>query len=335
MVPDVTSDLRIDPALRSFVADELLPGLDLDPDVVLVGAGRPAGAVRGPDRRAAGPPRRAAGADRRLAPRARAPATWTRYAAFLTEIGYLVPGRRSAARRHRRRPRDRRGAGPAAGGARHRPALRAERRERPLGLAVRRASTAPTCCRSTTSSRPGYDEHRGAQVIAAADGCSTSSSRSPRAATPTSRPTASTTGALVARRRRDTRARRVRGARPHGRCILLRRHGLHVELTIDPEHRVGRQHHADVADVRAGVGGHHDRRPRGLGRHRRRRGQGGRLPHLARPDDRRAHRDVREGRGDRRARRCTATASYTAPDGSRAGAAGALAAARAQLSGTT
>ena len=33
------------------------------------------------------------------------------------------------------------------------------------------------------------------------------------------------------------------------RAVLLRRHGLHVELTIDPEHRVGRQHHAGVADV--------------------------------------------------------------------------------------
>ena len=31
--------------------------------------------------------------------------------------------------------------------------------------------------------------------------------------------------------------------------MLLRRNGLHVELTIDPEHRVGRQHHAGVADV--------------------------------------------------------------------------------------
>ncbi|MDN5749037.1 MAG: malate synthase G [Pseudonocardia sp.] len=32
-------------------------------------------------------------------------------------------------------------------------------------------------------------------------------------------------------------------------ALLLRRNGLHVELTIDPEHQVGRQHHADVADV--------------------------------------------------------------------------------------
>ena len=31
--------------------------------------------------------------------------------------------------------------------------------------------------------------------------------------------------------------------------MLLRRHGLHVELTIDRAHRVGRQHHAGVADV--------------------------------------------------------------------------------------
>ena len=31
--------------------------------------------------------------------------------------------------------------------------------------------------------------------------------------------------------------------------VLLRRNGLHVELKIDPESRVGRQHHAGVADV--------------------------------------------------------------------------------------
>ena len=31
--------------------------------------------------------------------------------------------------------------------------------------------------------------------------------------------------------------------------MLLRRHGLHVELTVDAGHRVGRQHHAHVADV--------------------------------------------------------------------------------------
>ncbi|MBC8091080.1 MAG: malate synthase G, partial [Pseudonocardia sp.] len=31
--------------------------------------------------------------------------------------------------------------------------------------------------------------------------------------------------------------------------VLLRRNGLHVELRIDPEHQVGRQHHASVADV--------------------------------------------------------------------------------------
>ena len=32
-------------------------------------------------------------------------------------------------------------------------------------------------------------------------------------------------------------------------AVLLSRHGLHVELTVDAGHRVGRQHHAHVADV--------------------------------------------------------------------------------------
>ena len=50
---------------------------------------------------------------------------------------------------------------------------------------------------------------------------------------------------------------------------------------------------------RARVRGDHDRRPRGLGRDGRRRGQGPGLPHVARSDDRRPDLGVHEGRRDR------------------------------------
>src|SRR6478735_7341852 len=90
MVPDVTSDLRIDPALRSFVVDELLPGLDIEPErfwAALVDLqGRFAGRI-------------ATLLARRDELQQQVDA-WHRehgagdpdaYAAFLTEIGYLVP----------------------------------------------------------------------------------------------------------------------------------------------------------------------------------------------------------------------------------------------------
>ena len=60
------------------------------------------------------------------------------YEAFLTEIGYLLPVAEPAAAGGRRRPGDRRDPRPAAGGAGHRAAVRAERGQRPLGFAVRR-----------------------------------------------------------------------------------------------------------------------------------------------------------------------------------------------------
>ena len=94
-------------------------------------------------------------------------------------------------------------------------------------------------------------------MIAEADRLLDESSRWPRAATPTSPPTASTAATLVA----ETADGAVgladpaqfaglpRRRRRAPDAVLLRRNGLHVELTIDPEHRVGRQHHAGVADV--------------------------------------------------------------------------------------
>ena len=104
----------------------------------------------------------------------------------------------------------------------------------------------------------GYDERRGAQVIAEAD-------RLLDAYFPLD-------GRLPRRRHRLPGARRrarwsrrprtgpsrladpaqlvgYRGDPGAPEAVLLRRHGLHVELTVDAGHRVGRQHHAHVADV--------------------------------------------------------------------------------------
>ncbi|MDQ4116682.1 MAG: malate synthase G, partial [Actinomycetota bacterium] len=104
----------------------------------------------------------------------------------------------------------------------------------------------------------GYDERRGAQVIEATDdvldelfGLATGSHRDVTAYRPS-------TDGLVA----DTTHHGTVGlADPSqfagfnapdgdGRGnVLLRRNGLHVDLVLDPTTRVGRQHHADVADV--------------------------------------------------------------------------------------
>jgi malate synthase len=107
----VSTDLWIDPALRSFVADELLPGLDIEPErfwAALVDlqtrfAGRISALLRRRDElqsqvdawhreHGAGDP--------------------DAYAAFLTDIGYLVPDASPQPVRRRRRRGDRRGAGP-------------------------------------------------------------------------------------------------------------------------------------------------------------------------------------------------------------------------------
>ena len=149
----MTSDLRIDPALRSFVADELLPGLDIEPE-------RFWAALVDLQSRFAG--RIATLLARRDELQAQIDA-WHRehgagdpdaYAAFLTEIGYLVPdASRAPVASTGVDPEIAEVRRPAARGARHRAALRAQRRQRPLGLALRRASTAPTRCRRTTTSR--------------------------------------------------------------------------------------------------------------------------------------------------------------------------------------
>lgn len=98
---------------------------------------------------------------------------------------------------------------------------------------------------------PGYDERRGAQVIAATDALLDEFFPLDGAshADVTSYDVAA--GSLVA----ITPGGRVELRDPmqfeasNGHAILLSRHGLHVELLLDRDHPVGRSHHAGVADV--------------------------------------------------------------------------------------
>jgi malate synthase len=106
---------------------------------------------------------------------------------------------------------------------------------------------------------PGYDEARGAQVIAEADRLldrffplangSHADVRAYRVPSP---------GELVAEMASGTTGladpAQFAGHRPgddgdRPGAVLLRRHGLHLELTIDPSTKVGAQHHAGVSDA--------------------------------------------------------------------------------------
>ncbi|GAA1394041.1 malate synthase G [Pseudonocardia kongjuensis] len=104
---------------------------------------------------------------------------------------------------------------------------------------------------------PGYDEQRGAQVIAAADELLDELfplARGSHAGVSAYRVTddglvADTAdGPVVLADPAQFAGHRPTGADGRG-AVLLTRNGLHLELGIDPTARVGRQHHAGVADV--------------------------------------------------------------------------------------
>ena len=134
--------LQVATALHRFIDDEVLPGTGVDSAALLERLRR--------HRRTTW---------RRRTPRCWPSATacrpsWTpgtsanpgpirdmpAYRGFLEQIGYLVPPPAGREGHHRQRRRRTRAAGrPAAGGAHPERALRAQRRQRALGLAVRRA----------------------------------------------------------------------------------------------------------------------------------------------------------------------------------------------------
>ena len=254
---NATGGLQVDPALRAFVADELLPGVGLADDWFWT-------TLAGLHERFA--PRATELLARRDELQAQIDA-WHRehgapaeddldgYVAFLTEIGYLLP---------QEEPRitvtgvDREIAqvpGPqlVVPATVPRYALNAANaRWGSLFDALYGTDALPT----DHDLAPGYDEQRGAQVIAEAD-------RLLDAYFP-----------LGGARHADVTAYRLkegmlsadtgsgtvgladpaqlvgyRGDPGAPEAVLLRRHELHVELTVDAGSRVGRQHHAQVADA--------------------------------------------------------------------------------------
>jgi malate synthase len=259
-----TGGLQVDPELRDFVARELLAGLDREPGWFW-------STVATLQERFAGRTGELLGIRDELQERIDAwhrehgPGDVESCEAFLTEIGYLLPP-----------------AEPAV----HVTDVDREIAEVP-GPQLVVPATVPRYALNAANARwgslydalygtdalplehelaPGYDERRGAQVIAEADRLL--DVYFPLAQGSHADATAyrvdggqlvvetggATTGLADGSRFAGYRAGADGGGDDKGHpgavtAILLRRNGLHVELTLDPEHPVGRQHHADVADV--------------------------------------------------------------------------------------
>ena len=252
-----TGGLTVDPALAAFVADELLAGLDLTPEWFWSTVA---------DLHARFAPRVTELLARRDELQERLDA-WHRehgapgedelddYVAFLTEIGYLL------------RPEE--------------PRIAVSGVDREIaevpGPQLVVPATVPRYALNAANARwgslfdalygtdalptdhelaRGYDERRGAQVIAEADrlldayfpldGASHADVTAYRVADGS---VVAVTGSGTAGLADPAQFAGYRGDPDAPEAVLLRRHGLHAELTVDAEHQVGRQHHAHVADL--------------------------------------------------------------------------------------
>ena len=240
--------LDIDPALRAFVADELLPGLDLDADrfwEVLDSlqqrfAGRIAELLARRDE-----------LQQRIdawhAEHAGDPAG---YQEFLAEIGYLLPVEQPQIDVDGVDAEIATIAGPqlVVPSTVPRYALNAANaRWGSLYDALYGTDALP----QTRQLAPGYDEERGAEVIAEADRLL--DELFPLASGSHADATGYTVnnGTLVVGTGSGETgladSAQFAGSKEDG--LLLVRNGLHVELRVDREHRIGRQHHAGIADV--------------------------------------------------------------------------------------
>ena len=257
-----TGGLQVDPALRAFVADELLPRVGLTPEWFW-------STLAGLHEQFA--PRAAELLARRDELQARLDA-WHRehgapagdalngYAEFLTEIGYLLPPEqpRISVTGVDREIAEVAGPQLVVPATVPRYALNAANaRWGSLFDALYGTDALPLeALGPGYQLARGYDERRGAQVIAEADrlldayfpleGASHADVTAYRL--DGSALVAETTDGSV-RLADPEQLVGYRGEPGAPDAVLLRRHGLHVELTVDAGHRVGRGHHAHVADV--------------------------------------------------------------------------------------
>ena len=172
------------------------PARASSPQAFWDGAGRDRPRPRAAQPRAARPARRAAGPHRRLAPRA--PRHARRGELHRLPARDRLPARRARRRRGHHDRRRRRGGPhrrPAAGRPAAQRAVRHQRRERSLGLALRRPLRLRRRPAARATSRPATTTTRSAATRSspAAGPSSTSTSRSPPARTPTPRRTPWTT----------------------------------------------------------------------------------------------------------------------------------------------
>ncbi len=251
-----TAGLQVDPALRDFVADELVAGLDLPPE-------RFWSIVADLQQRFSG---RVEQLLRRRDEFQEQIDAWHRehgagdvgaLEEFLTGIGYLLPVEE--------------------------PTIHVDRVDREIaevpGPQLVVPATVPRYALNAVNARwgslydalygtdalpldhelaPGYDERRGAQVIAEADRlldrlfpladgshADAVAYRVPAPGELAVETASGTTG--LADPAQFAGSRPGEGDAPA--AVLLRRHGLHLEMTVDPSTQVGRQHHAGVSDV--------------------------------------------------------------------------------------
>ena len=296
------SELRVAPELAAFVEEEALPGTGVDARRLLGGPLRAGPRARAAQRGAARAARRAAGEDRRLASRARATSRTTARPTRPSSPRSATSCPRAATSPSRPRtsiPRSRRVAGPQL-------VVPITNARFALNAANARWGSLYDCLYGTDAmgSPPpagGYDRGRGARVVARA-----------RVFLDEAFPLAGTShadarryhvrgGALLVDDMPLIEPEKFVGYRGHPRApeaVLLRNNGLHVELVFDRTHadrqpRPGRARRRAARERALG-----DHGLRGLGRLRRRRGQGGGLPQLARADAGRPRGDLREGRPD-------------------------------------
>ena len=251
-----TSGLQVDPELRDFVAGELLAGLDLEPAafwaVVAQLQERFGGRV-----------------DQLLRTRDELQEkidAWHRdngagdveaLEAFLTEIGYLLPLEEPTIRVDRVDDEIARVPGPQL-------VVPATVPRYALNAANARWGSLFDALYGTDALplehelERGYDERRGAQVIAEADRlldqhfplaegshADVTAYRVPSPGELVADTANGSTGLADPAQLAGSRA----GEGDRASAVLLRRNGLHLELTIDPSTKVGTQHHAGVSDA--------------------------------------------------------------------------------------